>query len=62
MDVLDRFQRLTVRRKLKMVEMKEEINALLVKSGRTPKYPEPAEVGEIHLIKMRTPPEFSDWS
>ncbi len=49
MNELERFQRLTVGRELKMIEMKKEINALLVQSGQPPRYPEPAETGEIHL-------------
>jgi PAS domain S-box-containing protein len=39
MDELERFQRLTVGRELRMVEMKNEINALLVQAGQPAKYP-----------------------
>ena len=48
-DELERFQRLTVRRELRMIEMKKEINALLVQAGLPPKYVDPSENGEIHL-------------
>jgi PAS domain-containing protein len=39
MDELERFQRLTVGRELRMVEMKNEINALLAQAGQPAKYP-----------------------
>lgn len=38
MDELLRFHNLTVGRELRMVELKKEVNALLVKSGETEKY------------------------
>jgi hypothetical protein len=43
MDELERFQHLTVGRELRMIEMKKEINALLVQSGQPEKYPLPPE-------------------
>jgi PAS domain S-box-containing protein len=43
MNELERFQRLTVGRELRMIEMKKEINALLVQSGQPEKYPLPLE-------------------
>ena len=42
---LERFQRLTVGRELKMIELKKEINALLAQSGLPPRYPVPGEEG-----------------
>ncbi len=47
MEELERFQRLTVGRELRMIEMKREINALLAQSGLPAKYPEPIENEEI---------------
>jgi PAS domain S-box-containing protein len=38
MDELQRFQRLTVGRELKMIELKQEVNDLLVKMGQPAKY------------------------
>jgi PAS domain S-box-containing protein len=43
MDELQRFQSLTVGRELKMIEMKKEINAVLMQSGLPAKYPLPPE-------------------
>jgi PAS domain-containing protein len=43
MDELERFQHLAVGRELRMIEMKKEINALLVQSGQPEKYPLPLE-------------------
>jgi two-component system, chemotaxis family, CheB/CheR fusion protein len=38
MDELERFNEITVGRELKMVELKEEINALLKRLGENEKY------------------------
>jgi len=35
---LERFNNITVNREIKMIELKKEINALLVKAGEKPKY------------------------
>jgi PAS domain S-box-containing protein len=43
MEELERFQHLAVGRELRMIELKKEINALLVQSGQTEKYPLPLE-------------------
>ena len=43
MEELERFQHLAVGRELRMIEMKKEINALLVQSGQPEKYPLPLE-------------------